>query len=174
MNILIVVDMQNDFVFGSLKNDYCKSIIPKMVNYLKTLDKDTKLVFTLDTHDESYLNSCEGKKLPIKHCIKGTKGHEIIEELRCFSKDAIFIEKNFFSAGETLLRDKLSKFNPEKITLVGTCTDICVISNALAIKSVFPDSKIEVIENLCAGLDKEGHEAAILSMKRCQIEVKNV
>jgi len=174
MNILIVVDMQNDFVSGSLKNDYCKSIVPKMVNYLKEVDKNTKLVFTLDTHDEDYLNSYEGKKLPIKHCIKGTKGHEIVDELRSFSKDAILIEKNFFSAGEVVLKNNLLSFNPEKITLIGTCTDICVISNALALKSAFPNSKIEVIENLCAGLDKEGHEAAILSMKRCQIEVKNV
>lgn len=178
--VLVVVDMQNDFVTGSLANTAAQAIIPNIKNQIQSGNYDCK-VFTQDTHQKNYLNSLEGKNLPIPHCITGTWGHEIVPDLISGLSefdDYITLEKDTFGwngdwarvfAGFTPYISHVVE--PTEITLVGTCTDICVVSNALAMKAQFPEAKVRVIANCCAGLTPEKHEAALEVMRSCQIEV---
>ena len=170
MKVLIVVDMQNDFVSMALGTKEAKEIVKPLKDYLDKLDNDTYVVATRDTHDETYLETNEGRHLKVPHCIFGTKGFEIIDEIKDFPFNKVINKPNFgISAGtwKTILKD----VEIENITLVGLCTDICVISNALALKTAFPEVDVRVIESLCAGVTKESHDAAILTMKMCQVDI---
>ena len=169
-DILIVVDMQNDFIDGALGTPEAVSIVPTVKDVI--LSHNGRVIFTKDTHSPNYLSTQEGKNLPVEHCIKGTKGWEICPTLIEYVDEVI--EKPTF--GSVALAEKLkneNEANPiEKITLVGLCTDICVISNALLLKATFPEIEISVISNACAGVTPKSHENALNAMKMCQIIVK--
>ncbi|MBE6682328.1 MAG: cysteine hydrolase [Ruminococcaceae bacterium] len=162
---LIVVDMQNDFIDMALGTKEAAAIVPavkaKIDEYLKNGDE---IIFTRDTHGEDYLSTNEGKNLPVPHCIKGTRGWEIADGL--YVKGAKIIDKPNFGWKNW---DKEDLFEVE---LVGLCTDICVVSNALIIKASHPEIKVSVDSKCCAGVTPETHKAALETMKMCQIEVK--
>ena len=171
--ILIVVDMQNDFIDGSLGTKEAESIVNHVV---EEINKDYSLVIaTRDTHPENYLKTNEGKHLPVKHCIKNSEGWQIRSEVfeAIEAKEYLVIDKPTF--GSEKLVEILKKINEEEeietITLIGLCTDICVVSNALLVKAAFPEKRIEVKENCCAGVTPQSHDAALTTMKMCQIEV---
>lgn len=177
--LLIVVDMQNDFVTGSLANPAAEKIIPNIVEKLKAKDY-TYLIFTRDTHQKNYLETQEGKNLPVEHCIEGTKGWEIVPELQEFAKNAFIIDKPTFG-----YRDWKAKFDelfndennqpgdfPEEIEIIGTVSSICVAANATILKSIYPEMTISVLKDLCADLSPEGHEAAMKVLNSQQIIIK--
>lgn len=171
--ILIVVDMQKDFVNGSLGTKEAQKIVPAVKDKIENFDGE--LIFTMDTHTEDYLNTQEGRKLPVSHCIKETSGHEIIEELQPYTRKALAVfEKETF--GSRKLGNFLKEFHKEKqiesIELIGLCTDICVVSNALLIKAFLPEVPILVDSNCCAGVTPEKHKSALETMQSCQIEIK--
>jgi nicotinamidase-related amidase len=165
MKTLIVIDMQNDFVTGSLANPAAEAIIPFIKAECES-GKYDKIIFTKDTHYDNYLETQEGKYLPVKHCIRRTVGWEVVPKLQGLSDNTL--EKGQF--GSTQWMAIAFTLNDE-ITLVGTCTDICVISNALILKAFFPETKINVLAKGCAGLTPEKHAAALEVMKSCQINV---
>ena len=169
--ILIVVDMQNDFIDGALGTAEALAILPKVENKIKSFDG--KVIFTRDTHGENYLNTAEGKNLPVPHCIKGTAGWQIATPLLPYTKDALVIDKPTFGSlnlAETLTKE--NKTNPiAEITLIGLCTDICVISNAMLIKAALPEVPLAVDASCCAGVSPESHERALAAMQICQIRV---
>lgn len=169
MNYLIVVDMQNDFVTGSLGSVDAQKIVPYVVDLTKNFDGE--IVFTRDTHEENYLRTQEGKNLPVVHCVKGTFGHEIVKELLPYAKSVV--DKNSF--GSLLLPEYIKKTRDkiENITLCGLCTDICVISNAMILKAAFPETKIIVDAKCTAGVTAESKKTALNAMRAVQIEIIN-
>ena len=172
--LLIVVDMQNDFVSGSLGTEEAKKIVPNVVNLVKEYKEDTfysDIIFTRDTHGRNYLNTDEGKHLPIKHCIDGTPGWCIIDELQDYAYK--ILNKNKFGYGNWENYIYGLPRVPHEITLVGLVTDICVITNAVLLKTLLSDIKIRVDASCCAGTTPEKHKAALEVMKSCQIEVIN-
>ena len=166
---IVVVDMQNDFVTGSLGTKEACKTVPVIEKLLKE-NQGNQIIFTQDTHHEDYLSTSEGKMLPVEHCMKGTKGWEIIPELKEWTHQAIMVEKPTF--GSLKLPQLISQNQPEQIILVGVCSDICVISNVLILKAHFPELPIIVYENACAGVTPDKHQAAIETMKSCQIDVQ--
>lgn len=172
---LVVVDMQNDFIDGTLGTKEAQTIVPKVVELVNNFDG--MVIATLDTHEDNYLETQEGTKLPIEHCIYKSEGWFPPNEL----KQAIESKPEFaFELKETFgsfdIKTKINQIceddaDVEEITLVGVCTGICVISNALILKSQFPEAKINVIEDLCACVTPESHKHAIETMKMCQINV---
>ena len=170
--ILIVVDMQNDFIDGSLGTKEAVSIVDNVIAEIAKYD--TKDIFaTRDTHPENYLETQEGKNLPVPHCIKGTKGWEICPQLEAL-REAEAIDKVTFGSeklGE-LLQEENRKEQIEDITLVGLCTDICVISNALLLKAFLPETPIIVDASCCAGVTPKSHETALDAMRMCQINIE--
>ncbi|MBQ1511590.1 MAG: cysteine hydrolase [Selenomonadaceae bacterium] len=164
---IVVVDMQNDFIDGSLGTKEAQEMLPRLVKKLER-ETDATLVFTQDTHTAGYLETQEGKNLPVKHCIKPEKGWEIAAALKPFAeKAAAIVEKPTF--GSTKLPDAVRDF--DEIELVGLCTDICVISNALLLKAFYPEKSISIDASCCAGVTPESHENALGAMKMCQIRV---
>lgn len=171
MKTLIVVDMQNDFISGTLGSSQAESIVEGVVTLIEEFRKNNdNVIFTRDTHDIDYLSSQEGRLLPVEHCIKDTEGWQIDSRLNV--GDSYVIDKPSFGSLDLvdLIRKKYNK--SEKFVLVGLCTDICVISNAMILKAAFPEKEIEVISSLCAGVSVESHENALDAMKMCQILVK--
>ena len=166
MKILVVVDMQNDFIDGTLGTKEAVSIVPAVKRKIESY-KNEKIYFTRDTHYENYLDTAEGRNLPVPHCIKGTKGWEISEEFDCFGCEVI--DKPTF--GSVALSKLIKEDNPESVELCGLCTDICVISNAMLIKATLPETKISVDASCCAGVTPESHKNALEAMKMCQIEI---
>ena len=164
--ILIVVDMQNDFVSGSLGTAEARDIVTNVRTKLDSFDGD--VIFTRDTHNEDYLKTNEGKHLPVEHCIKGSWGWEIIDELKPYVKKVI--DKPTF--GSTELVEYLKTKNYDSFELCGLCTDICVVSNALLIKANLYEAKVSVDSTCCAGVTVNSHNSALETMKMCQIEVK--
>ena len=165
--LLIVVDMQNDFIDGALGTKEAKQIVGKVKDKIDEYQKlGYKIIFTKDTHYENYPETSEGKKLPVKHCIKGTHGWETADGLEV--PDCITILKSTFgwSKWNYVLKD-----NYDEIELVGLCTDVCVISNALILKAMYPETHIVVDASCCAGVTPEAHNAALVTMKSCQIDV---
>lgn len=166
--VLVVVDMQNDFVDGTLGTEEAVKIVPAVTDKVKAaINNNDMVVFTKDTHYSNYLETAEGKNLPVEHCIKGSKGWEIIPALNEYAQNVI--EKNTF--GSTLLPDKVKEY--DEIELIGLCTDICVISNALLLKAHFPEKDISVDASCCAGVTPESHNNALEAMKMCQIRINN-
>lgn len=172
--ILLVIDVQNDFITGALRNEEAIRKLPNIVNLLKTERFDETYV-TMDTHDENYLNTLEGSKLPVKHCIKGTEGWHMPDEVAKTKtiQNAEVFEKHTF--GSTWLAEHLAITHYPKedceFTIVGFCTDICVVSNALLLRANFPNNTIKVLRDCTAGVTPETHEAALKTMEMCQIEV---
>ena len=168
MKYLSVVDMQNDFTTGSLGSAHAAAIIPNVVEKVKAFSG--KVIFTRDTHGDDYLQTQEGKKLPVVHCIRNTDGWQVCEELAPYA-DCIVDKVTF---GSVELPHLLQAFGDpiEEIELCGLCTDICVISNAMILKAAFPEVKISVDASCCAGVTMESHTTALNAMKAVQIEVK--
>ncbi len=163
---LLVIDMQNDFIDGALGTAEAQAIVPKVKEKIaEYAERGDEIVFTRDTHGENYLDTPEGKKLPVVHCVKDTKGWEIAEGLMV--PGAAVVDKPNFG-----YPDWKEKFSFEAVELIGLCTDICVVSNALILKALFPEADISVDSTCCAGVTPESHEAALMTMKMCQIEVK--
>lgn len=175
MKILVVVDMQNDFITGTLANKEAENIVDSVCDLIKK-EKYKAIFFTVDTHGRNYLNTLEGQKLPVEHCILGTEGWELNDKIKeamhnSNTKKVHIITKYTFGS-ENLLR-QIDEYINEKteIILCGVCTDICVVSNALLLRAKYPNTIIKVHKNCCAGIDCKGHDAAMLVMERCQIEV---
>ena len=188
--VLIVVDMQNDFITGVLGTEEAKAITPKVAQYIRDhADKDTVLFFTRDTHDADYLNTQEGKKLPIPHCLKDTYGWELAPEM----EEVIYDTRDKYSDFDTYfpyvsdhiidkptfgsidLQNLLYVLDEEdgvkEITLLGVCTDICVISNAMLAKTTLPEATVKVVADCCAGVTPDRHNVALEAMDYCQIEI---
>ena len=168
---LVVVDMQNDFIDGALGTPEAVTIVDKVVEKIGQYNRKC-IIATRDTHESNYLETSEGKYLPVEHCIKGTHGWEIREEVALVMPEAMIVDKPTFGSTR-LVRLLQSEYDNEdiEIELVGLCTDICVVTNALLLKTALPDVKITVDGSCCAGVTPESHRAALLTMKMCQIEV---
>ncbi len=163
---LIVVDMQNDFIDMALGTKEAVAIVPAVKAKIEEYkNAGNEIIFTRDTHGENYLDTPEGKKLPVPHCIKGTKGWEIADGL--YTEGAKIIDKPNFGWPHW------NKEELEEVEIIGLCTDICVVSNALIIKASFPDAKVSVDKNCCAGVTPESHNAALTTMSMCQINIKS-
>lgn len=161
---LIVVDMQNDFIDGSLGTKEAEAIVENVRQKIaKYHEAGDEIIFTRDTHQKDYLQTNEGRHLPVEHCMEGTDGWKIAEGLEV--EGAIYINKPSF--GYLNWKD----YHLEEVEIVGLCTDICVVSNALIIKAVYPEIKVSVDASCCAGVTPESHEAALLTMKMCQVEI---
>ena len=171
MNILVVVDMQNDFIDGALGTPEAVAIVPKVM--VKMMNFDGLVLATRDTHGEDYLETQEGKNLPVVHCIKGTHGWEIKDEIQQLLISQPIDKPTFGSeALGKVLKDLNNDVEPiDSITLVGLCTDICVIANAMLLKAFLPEVPIMVDASCCAGVTPESQERALEAMKACQIEI---
>lgn len=170
--ILIVVDMQKDFVDGALGTDEAVAMVPFAAEKIKSFEG--KIFVTLDTHFENYMQTAEGKKLPVPHCIRETAGWRLDKNIEAAlaGKDFTLVEKNTF--GSTELPGLVSEEaggDDFSVELIGLCTDICVVSNALLLKAHFPESPIAVDAKCCAGVTPQAHEAALATMKSCQIDI---
>ncbi len=169
--VLIVVDMQKDFIDGSLGTKEAEAIVPVVAEEIEqNIKQNAKVIFTRDTHQENYLETNEGKYLPVKHCIENTMGWKIHEDLfkEQLLSDAEIINKPTF--GFTDWKEYIPS-DVDEIELIGLCTDICVVSNALILKAMYPEVKMTVRADACAGVTPEKHEAALETMRSCQIEV---
>ncbi|MBO5454806.1 MAG: cysteine hydrolase [Clostridia bacterium] len=170
--ILIVVDMQNDFVDGALGTKEAVGITGNVTNKIESFDGD--IFVTLDTHYENYSETSEGKNLPVPHCIKNTAGWDLNPDVKKALEGKNYTKVEKITFGSITLPDLIkSKYNPDEIEieLIGLCTDICVVSNALLLKASFPETKISVCADCCAGVTVSSHEAALTTMKMCQINV---
>jgi len=177
--ILVLIDVQNDFITGSLANKEAQKALPNIVEKVKNWNES--IYATLDTHYKDYLNTLEGQRLPVKHCIEDTEGRLFPKELEdiLFSKDCTIISKTTFGSISSVnnpyndlpntIEDNLT--DDFEITLFGFCTDICVISNALILRAYFPNTIIKVDSSCCAGTTPENHKAALKVMKSCQIDI---
>ena len=161
---LIVIDMQNDFIDGALGTLEAVGIVPKVkAKIAEYAARGDEIIFTRDTHQKDYLSTNEGKHLPVEHCIEGTHGWEIASGV--YKEGCRIINKPSFGYvgwGE---------FDFEEVELVGLCTDICVISNALLIKALFPEIKVGIAPECCAGVTPKSHEEAVNTMKMCQVDI---
>ena len=167
--ILVVVDMQNDFIDGALGTAEAALIVPYVKEMIEGFDGE--VLFTRDTHMGNYMDTQEGRNLPVPHCIKGTQGWEIRAELDALRKTEAIDKLTF---GSRDLVDVLSREGEiESITFVGLCTDICVISNAMVVKAFYPEIPLIVDAKGCAGVTPESHSRALEAMKMCQIKVVN-
>ena len=167
-NVLVVIDMQNDFIDGALGTEEAQEILPRVAERINSFEGD--IYFTRDTHGENYLESAEGRKLPVPYCIKDSGGWQISSALDTSRAKAIIDKPTF---GSTELAELLAQRGDEisSITLTGVCTDICVISNAMLIKARLPEIPLAVDASCCAGVTPESHENALAAMKMCQIEI---
>lgn len=167
--LLIVVDMQNDFIDGALGTKEAEEIVENVNKKISEYRNSNDIVvFTRDTHNEEYLDTSEGRNLPVKHCIKGTKGWQITSIIDV-SDDKIIDKPSF---GSLELAEYVSNLEVNSIEIVGLCTDICVISNAMILKAKLPEINILVDSSCCAGVTKKSHQNALEAMKMCQIEIK--
>lgn len=192
MKVLIVVDLQKDFIDGALGTPEAQAIVPNVAKYIEEhADPNTLVIFTKDTHEEDYMDTLEGKKLPVPHCIKGTTGHGIIDPVfKAYANviksykdpydiypltdiNPIRIEKPTFGSIE--LQNILYTINDiekvEEITLMGLCTGICVLSNSILAKATLPEAEVNVVADCCACVTPESHNTALEAMKLCQINI---
>lgn len=165
--LLIVVDMQNDFVFGCLGTPEARAILPAVKARIASAKADgTEVVFTRDTHEENYLQTQEGKRLPVPHCIRGTDGWQIVNDLHAGEK---VFDKPVFGSEE--LAKYVRSGNYDEVSLIGVCTDICVLSNAVLIKTACPETLVRVYADCCAGVTPQTHAAAITTLSSIQVEI---
>lgn len=169
---LIVVDMQNDFITGALANTEGQKIVPAIAELVKNFDGD--IIVTRDTHKDNYLNTQEGRRLPVVHCIEGTEGWQIVPEIQA-ALDAkptgtvTYIDKPTF--GSIALGELVARKLYDAVELCGVCTDICVISNAMVIKACAIETNVAVYKDLCAGVTPDTHKTALDAMAGCQIDI---
>lgn len=188
MKVVVIVDMQNDFVTGKLGTPEARDMVETMKNRIYELSNDTLVIFTKDTHNDFYLETQEGKNLPISHCIRGTLGWSIVKPISSivdYGKNFMKVStqeiinsrilKDTFGSLDLaeLLRDFSKEYKIEEVTLMGVCTDICVISNALLLKTYLPETLITVDASCCAGTCPAKHAMALEVMKSCQVNVIN-
>ena len=170
MKLLVVVDMQNDFIDGSLGTAEAVAILPNVIEKIKNFDG--RVLATRDTHPVNYLSTREGRNLPVEHCIEGTQGWELQREIAELLKEKPIDKPTF---GSTELGKRVCELNAqepiESITLIGLCTDICVISNAMVLQAYLPEVPIIVDAACCAGVTPESHERALEAMKMCQVQI---
>ena len=170
--LLVVVDMQNDFIDGALGTKEAVAIVPNVKAKIENFEGS--VIFTRDTHFENYMETQEGKNLPVPHCVKGTEGWEIRSELEAL-RTTEAIDKVTFGSSE--LPEKIAAINAENpiesITFIGLCTDICVISNVMVTKAFFPEIPVIVDAACCAGVSPETHKNALEAMKVCQVKIEN-
>ena len=192
MKVLIVVDMQKDFVDGSLGTPEAQAIVPLVAETIEQMaDPNTVVIFTKDTHSENYMNTLEGKNLPVPHCIEGSSGYGIVNPVfiaytnvvekymsgyaayPILDQNPIIVKKPTFGSVElqNILYDMDDKFGVEEITLMGLCTGICVMSNAILAKATLPEVPVNVIADCCACVTPESHKTALEAMKLCQINI---
>lgn len=172
-NFLIVVDMQNDFVDGALGTKEAESIVAGVADKINNFDGE--IIVTYDTHFEDYMETSEGKNLPVPHCIKDTEGWQLNEKVQKALEDKEYTAVEKITFGSVDLPDFIEeKTEGENFSaeLIGLCTDICVVSNALVLKANFPEADISVDSSCCAGVTPESHDAALTTMKMCQIKIK--
>jgi nicotinamidase-related amidase len=169
--VLIVVDMQNDFIDGALGTKEAVAILPNVKRKIEEYrNTGNKVIFTRDTHTENYLETKEGKNLPVVHCIKGTAGWAISSQLD--TKDSAIIDKPTFGS-VTMMSIITNNFRDDEFELIGVCTDICVISNAIMLKAFLPEANVSVDASCCAGVTPQTHKNALEAMKMCQINIIN-
>ena len=168
--LLIVIDMQNDFIDGSLGTPEAVAIVENVITKIRSCPSDA-VIATMDTHGPDYLSTQEGRNLPVEHCIRGTDGWRIRPAIAALLTDAKIYEKPTFGSVE-LAEAVRAMGDVEEIELIGLCTDICVVSNALMLKAYMPEVKIIVDASCCAGVTPVKHEAALETMRSCQIEIK--
>lgn len=169
--ILLVIDMQNDFIDGALGTAEAVAMLPRAIEEIKK-HPAADIIATRDTHNPDYMDTQEGKNLPVPHCIRGTAGWELNDAVKAAVGSAEVIDKPTF--GSKVLAEKLAAMAESEeldITLIGLCTDICVVSNALMIKAYLPETRVSVIADCCAGVTPATHAAALETMKMCQINV---
>ena len=192
MKVLIVVDMQKDFVDGALGTPEAQAIVPLVAETIEQMaDPDTVVIFTKDTHSENYMNTLEGKNLPVPHCIQGSSGYGIVDPVfiaytnvmekymsgydayPILDQNPIIVKKPTFGSVElqNILYDMDDKFGVEEITLMGLCTGICVMSNAILTKATLPEVPVNVVADCCACVTPESHKTALEAMKLCQINI---
>ena len=172
MRMLLVVDMQNDFITGSLGSPQAQAIVPAVQSKIESHRKAGDLImFTRDTHFDNYLDTQEGRRLPVIHCIKGTDGHKIAEELETAGCE--IIDKYSFGALDIVgyIVQHAGEHKIDEIELCGLCSDICVVSNALILKAALPETTVTVDASCCAGVTEESHQAALTTMRMCQVNV---
>lgn len=170
--LLVVVDMQKDFIDGSLGTEEAQAIVNHVIKKMKSYEK-SDIYLTRDTHGEDYLETAEGKKLPVVHCVKDTEGWQLHPEIEALAEPSHIIDKPTFGSLE--LMELLKQENEREtleLELAGLCTDICVVSNALLLKAAMPEITIRVDASCCAGVTPESHKAALLTMGMCQIETE--
>lgn len=170
MQVLVVVDMQNDFIDGALGTKEAQAIVPAVVRRIQAFDGP--VFFTRDTHQDDYLESQEGRRLPVPHCIRGSEGWQLRPEIAELVRQEPIDKPTFGSVelGRALV--ELNGRTPlEGVTLVGLCTDICVISNALLVKAFLPEVPVFVDSACCAGVSPESHRRALEAMAACQIQI---
>ena len=172
MKFLIVVDTQNDFIDGALGTKEALAILPAVKAKIQGFDG--RVIFTRDTHEEDYLTTQEGKNLPVMHCIKDTDGWQIRPELEALRKEEPIDKPSFGSIALGQLLKTYDTYDEkiESITLIGLCTDICVISNAMIIKAFLPETPVIIDSACCAGVTPESHQNALNAMSICQIEIQ--
>ena len=195
MKVLIVVDMQKDFVDGSLGTPEAQKIVPLVAETIEQMaDLNTAVIFTKDTHGPTqldYLNTLEGKNLPVPHCIEGSNGYSIVDPVfiaytnvmkkymsgydayPILDQNPIIVKKPTFGSTElqNILYDMNDKFGVEEVTLMGLCTGICVLSNAILAKAILPEVPVNVVADCCACVTPESHKTALEAMKLCQINI---
>ncbi|MCR5214520.1 MAG: cysteine hydrolase [Eubacterium sp.] len=163
--LLVIIDMQNDFITGCLGTKEAQDIVDKIVEYANNFDGD--IIATRDTHTEDYMNTQEGKNLPVVHCIEGSEGWEINDKIKPLVKKVI----NKGTFGSTTLGSIIKEEAYDQVEFCGVCTDICVISNAILVKAFAPEIPLKVHKDLSAGVTPESHETALEAMKACQIQI---
>lgn len=167
--LLAVIDMQNDFVFGALGSSDAQAILPAVEKRISAARQAGKtVVFTRDTHGEDYLSTQEGKRLPVRHCLKDSEGWQIVGGLQK-SGDKVF-DKPLFASVQ--LAEYIRRENFERVEFIGVCTDICVVSNVLLTKAFSPETEVSVCAKCCAGTSAAAHEAALLTMRSCQAQIE--
>lgn len=165
--VLIVVDMQNDFIDGTLGSKEARAIVPNVKKKIEEYKaRGDQIIFTRDTHFDNYLETSEGKLLPVEHCIRNTHGWQIADGLEVAGSDCI--DKDTFGYLHWACEYDMNTY---EIEILGLCSDICVVSNALILKASYPNAKITVDASCCAGVTPESHKAALITMKMCQINV---
>ena len=173
----IIVDMQNDFIDGSLGTKEAKEIVPKVVETIKEAANTEHAFFaTMDTHKKDYAQSREGKALPVEHCIENSAGWEMNKDVEAAilnSDKYILLKKGTFGSSilPSVIQSYVDPDEIEKFRIYGLCTDICVISNAMILRAFFPEKEIEILSDCCAGVTPESHETALNAMKACQMKI---
>ena len=171
---LIIVDMQKDFIDGALGSAEAQAVVNAAVKRIRACrEAGYQVIATLDTHEADYMETAEGKKLPVPHCIRGTEGWELNPLIREAMGNGTLVEKPTFGSIRLpeMLRERIVEGDRMTIELIGLCTDICVVSNALLLKANFPEAQIAVNAKCCAGVTPEKHRAALETMQSCQIDI---